>query len=292
MNAREIRDQTDQDLTIERSRLLGRGRLLLGLFLYGQMFLQLILLMQVWPRITDNNWQTRLLWIKAPNLTAETALILAVALIGATGGSVHALGSFGLFVGQRRIVRSWVWWYLLRAPIGLALAVLFYFLIRGGLVVTPTNGPNAQGGTEAAQNGLAGVNIYGVGALAGLAGLCSEIATRKLREVFETLFRPAQELGDKAAGPSGPTLVSADPGSLASGTLDATIILRGTSFRATDEVLLNDTPLVEGVTWLDAERIRIVLTSDRTAAPGDLKFVVRREDTPGLASSELVVKVT
>ena len=92
------------------------------------------------------------------------------------------------FVGNRRFVGSWTWWYLLRPFIGVALALLIYFAVRGGLI--------------AASTGAGGLSPYGVAAIAGMAGLFSKQATDKLREVFETLFKTDHppERDDQLAG--------------------------------------------------------------------------------------------
>ena len=112
----------------------------------------------------------------------ETALLLLVVTSSALGSYIHAATSFATYVGNQRFTMSWTWWYLLRVFIGAALAVLFYFVVRGGLL-------SAQ-----AESGA--VNPYGVAGLAGLVGLFSKQATDKLREVFESLFRTAEGQGD------------------------------------------------------------------------------------------------
>jgi MYXO-CTERM domain-containing protein len=92
------------------------------------------------------------------------------------------------YVGNRKFVKSWTWWYLLRPFIGVALALLVYFAIRGGLISGST--------------GADSLSPYGIAALAGLAGLFSRQATDKLREVFETMFKadhPPQR-SDKLTG--------------------------------------------------------------------------------------------
>jgi hypothetical protein len=116
------------------------------------------------------------------NLDPETALLVLVVAASALGSYVHAATSFATYVGNQRFAMSWTWWYLLRVFIGVALAVLFYFAVRGGVL-------SAQ-----AQSGA--LNPYGVAALAALVGLFSKQATDKLREVFETLFKTGEGYGD------------------------------------------------------------------------------------------------
>ena len=124
--------------------------------------------------------------------TLETRLILLVLLAGAIGSYVHAASSLVDYLGNRTLVNSWVWWYLLRPFIGMMLALIFYFGFRGGFI---TGGVNT--GSEGAANFI---NPFGIAAMAGLVGMFSKVATDKLSEVFLTLFRPATGQGDAKRG--------------------------------------------------------------------------------------------
>lgn len=109
------------------------------------------------------------------SLSLEVRFLLITILAGALGSYIHAATSFVDFVGNRKFVKSWTWWYLLRPFIGVALALLMYFATRGGLI--------------SASTGADALSPFGVAAIGGLAGLFSKQATDKLREVFETLFK-------------------------------------------------------------------------------------------------------
>lgn len=122
----------------------------------------------------------------------ETRLILLVLLVGAIGSYVHAASSFVDYLGNRTMVSSWVWWYLLRPFIGMMLALVFYFVFRGGFI---TAGVNTAG--ESAVNFI---NPFGIAAMAALVGMFSKVAADKLNEVFVTLFRPASGQGDAKRG--------------------------------------------------------------------------------------------
>jgi hypothetical protein len=111
-------------------------------------------------------------------LSMERRFLLIAVLAGALGSYIHAATSFADFLGNRKFVKSWTWWYLLRPFIGVALALLVYFASRGGLISATT--------------GAGDLSPYGVAALTGLAGLFSKQATDKLREVFETLFKAGE----------------------------------------------------------------------------------------------------
>ncbi|GAA5034302.1 hypothetical protein [Streptomyces siamensis] len=116
------------------------------------------------------------------SLTPDTAMLVAVILCSALGSFVHAATSFATYVGNRRLYASWLWWYLLRAGIGVALALLVYFLLRGGLF--------------AGSSGAGATNPYGFSGIAGLCGLFSKQATDKLREICDTVLSTTSD-GDR-----------------------------------------------------------------------------------------------
>lgn len=91
--------------------------------------------------------------------------------------------SFATYVGNKSLVDSWYWWYVLRPFIGMALALVFYFAIRGGLLLV------------AGVADTKSLNPYGIAAISGLVGMFSKQATDKLSDVFTTLFKTDQ--GDK-----------------------------------------------------------------------------------------------
>ena len=105
----------------------------------------------------------------------EVGLILIAALCGALGSLVHAMTSFTSYVGNRRFVSTWVLWFILRPFIGMPLALIFYFVVRGGFF------------TLAADTNA--VSPFGIAGVAGLVGMFSKQAIDKLRELFEQLFK-------------------------------------------------------------------------------------------------------
>jgi hypothetical protein len=152
-------------------------------------------------------------------LSASTALLMLVVIVGALGSLIHAATSFAEYAGTRRFYSSWIVWYLVRPVVGASLALLLYFAIRGGFF---------SGSSQTSS-----VDPYGMAALAGLAGLFSKQATDKLREVFETLFHVSEKTGDEqretnAAAhegqqtPAGPTPAGTPPaGAAPPGTIPA-----------------------------------------------------------------------
>ncbi|WP_319053278.1 hypothetical protein [Streptomyces europaeiscabiei] len=167
----------------ERRRLSTVSTTLLGLFLLADVVFVCGALMTLWPAVLTTvepgadptataRWSPFGLGDWA--LTADTAMLLAVVVCSALGSFVHAATSFATYVGNRRLYASWLWWYLLRAGIGVALALLVYLLLRGGLF--------------AGSSGAGATNPYGFSGIAGLCGLFSKQATDKLREICDTLL--------------------------------------------------------------------------------------------------------
>ncbi|MBN1612743.1 MAG: hypothetical protein JW940_39335 [Polyangiaceae bacterium] len=165
-------------------------QLLLGIYLTAMGVGLSFFVYVLWPdfvRGEDGNlaWAGSIRVFSTPEgfaLSDEPRLILLVLLTGALGSYVHAATSFVTYVGNRTLRASWTWWYLLRPFIGMVLALIFYFVIRGGLL---------SAGTEAT-----GVSAFGVAAIAGLVGMFSKQATDKLQELFDSLFRTQAGKGD------------------------------------------------------------------------------------------------
>jgi len=72
--------------------------------------------------------------------------------------------------------------------VGSALAVIFYFVLRGALLQAPPD-----------SNAELPINPFGFAAMAGLAGLFSEQAVEKLRQVFATLLASVPTGADHVA---------------------------------------------------------------------------------------------
>jgi len=101
--------------------------------------------------------------------------------MGALGGCLHWISSLVIFVGNRQLQRSWVLYYPLMPVEGAALAIIFYLLLRAGVL-----SPTMQGGSQSV---TAGMNIVAIYAFAGLAGIFSRQALQMLGDVFNTVFK-------------------------------------------------------------------------------------------------------
>ena len=180
---------SDDADVMPKGRVLGFGAYLIVLNLA-----LLYILLKIWPETIpvkpDDENMVALLWggRLAFRLLPEIRYLLIVAVAGALGSYIHLATSFADYVGNRQLFRSWEWWYLLRPFIGMALALVVYFMVRGGLIT--------------GSSGAGNLSPYGIAAIAGLAGMFSKQATDKIKEVFEFLFQVQNppERADKLAG--------------------------------------------------------------------------------------------
>jgi hypothetical protein len=112
-------------------------------------------------------------------------MIFTVMMAGAVGSLTHTLTSFGDYVGNRELSTNWIWFLVLRIPVGITLAILFYFIIRGGLLIPTVQVQQQQSDPHVA---TLQVNPYSIAAFSALAGMFSKQATDKLTAVFDAAF--------------------------------------------------------------------------------------------------------
>jgi hypothetical protein len=197
----------------------------------------------------------------------DLRMFLTVIMAGAIGSLIHTLTSFGDYVGNGRLSTSWIWWFVLRTPIGIALALVSYLILRGGLIVptlpTPKDG-DLQGATVQ-------LNPYGIAAFAALAGMFSRQATDKLREVFETLFT-ARKPVPRSEPLRGKPALGIDPAKL---TKDEPEILTvtGAGFHEDAKATLNGKP--REVKWISNTQLKITTVAEDVANVGKLDLVIR-----------------
>jgi hypothetical protein len=275
----------------------------LGLFLALSGVLLVALLISVWPAVEDatgaggaqqdgqaqagaasTDVSMSFFGLVHMDVTSGTALLILVAVVGALGSFIHASTSFVEYVGNRRLERSWAWWYLLRLPIGASLALVLYVAFRGGLFATSAT--------------TGDVNIYGVAAIAAVTGLFSKQATSKLEELFTTLFRVAEGKGDERLEDSlaheQPTVTGTEPPRLTA-QLETTLIVRGTGFDETSQVRLTRLATAEVLeaqtTFIDPTRLSVLLTVEDVADAGRLELVVVNPPPGGGTSPPVLVDI-
>lgn len=220
-------------------------------------------------------------------LYREHVLFIIVLLAGALGALVHAATSFADYVGNRALSRDWLWWLALRLPIGMTLALVFYMLLRGGLM--GSGAPEISNGDNGGPQVVAAdfINPFAVAALAALAGMFSKQATDKLREIFDSLFRTA------APTPRGDglkiQLTSVSPQRVTAGSPSATLTITGSGFREGQQVLVNGNP--RAPTSIGQASIMADLTADEVATAGVLQITVADPSQPLSVSNVLTVTV-
>lgn len=112
--------------------------------------------------------------MKKPRIGSDEKFFLIAIFGGMLGGAAHGLSSLMNFRGNRRLFRSWSLWYFGLPILGGMMSIIFFMVLQAGLIAN-----SALSQT---------VNPYGVAALSALVGLFTDEATRKLAEVFKTLF--------------------------------------------------------------------------------------------------------
>jgi len=150
----------------------------------------------------------------------ETRLLLLVMLAGALGSLMHALRSLYWYTGNRKMIWSWVAFYILLPVTGGILATIFYFVVRGGFFSSTAK--------------FETTSPFGFVALSALVGLFSPQATLKLKDIAETIFsKPAAGADNKPQGSTSqtpkpaPTITSVTPNT---GPANASVVIAGTNF--------------------------------------------------------------
>lgn len=221
-----------------------------------------------------------ILWLGHVWLSPGTVLLIMVVAVAALGSFIHAATSFGDFVGNRRFVTSWTWWYLLRPLIGVALAVLLYLALRGGLF---TNSSSSQ------------VNPYGLAAIAGLTGLFHKQAVDKLREVFTTLFgsKGDEARADNLDNPL-PEIEGTRPPLRVGGHV--TLFIDGRNFTRHSQLRVSRTgsrrTLRRTVEFVNATSLKATLEPEDVAEATALTLVVTNPSPGGGHSKPFVVDVS
>jgi predicted amino acid-binding ACT domain protein len=145
----------------------------------------LYVLAGIWPAAAANasgnqtltQWpmnETVSVFMRSYTLSGEVTVLLIVMLMGALGSLVYSTHTLVTKVANKKFESQWTLWYLGHPLLGSSLAVIFYVLVRGGLVNLSVS--------------TGGLNLYGVATVAGIVGFCSLEGTKKLKDMFDTLF--------------------------------------------------------------------------------------------------------
>jgi len=243
------------------------GRTVLGLYLVALPIVLCALAVFLWPYTHSDPTSSNPNAVSMSSLASdrigvqfsmELSLILLVIVTGALGSYVHSAVSFADYVGNRRLASSWTWWYVLRTFIGVSLAVIFYFVVRGGLL---------SGGAPASD-----INPFGVAAVSGLVGMFSKQATDKLREVFDTLFRTDRPVAraDKLGNPV-PHIQNIEP---TSATAGGEVVLDITGDHFVPQSIVSFKGVDLPTTFITPTQLRVRLPASMLSEPGVCEVTV------------------
>ena len=200
-------------------RYLGAlGITVVAVIVLTAMTLAIYVLVAVWPTSSATGATPSSVAGVRLMLDQEQRLFVIVAIAGALGGLIHSSRSLYEYAGNRLLRRSWLLMYLSLPFIGAALAVVFYVILRGGLIT----GTAAQ------------INFFGFAAISALVGLFSPEAAEKLKQIFSTLLAPDPPGKDRLT--LSPTVIveSIEP---ESGTVGTLVTIRGRNLSGTTAVI-------------------------------------------------------
>jgi len=186
----------------------------------------------------------------------EDRLFLIVLFAGALGGLVYALRSVTWYIGNRRLKQSWTPLYFLTPFSSAAIALVFYFVIRGGFF-SPTSS-------------VSDTSPFGFAALAALIGMFTEQAANKLRDVAATVLTPKEQGKDHAGAAPVITTLTPAVGPTAGGT---SVVIAGDHFRPGASVTFGG--VAATVESVDEKLIQV---STPPHAPGKVDVVVTNTD--------------
>jgi hypothetical protein len=262
---------------IRPQALSPRGKFLLGFYLALLMAGLSYFIAKLWP-VAEAPRPVQLFGVlPAFFINGETRLILLSLSLGALGGCVHGATSFVGYAGNNKLYVSWVWYYLMRAPISATLALITYFVVRAGFFTASTS--------------TSQISDFGIAAVSGLVGMFSKQATAKLDELFSSLFRTAkpEDLGDKLANRV-PTLTSVIPGTIPAGCGDTEIEVLGDGYVDKSEVHWAGSRLE--TTFESAVKLTAIVPAEKLKTPGVIAVTVYSPAPGGGSSAPLKIVVT
>lgn len=211
------------------------------------------------------------IWNITDNFGIEARLLTIVLISGALGSAIFSARAFATFHGLKRYDPDWNWWYVMRLPIGMGLALFLYLVIRGGLFTASVGNSDQV---------LQTANPFGFAALAALAGMFAKEASDKLEEVFQSVFSTSDK-PQPAAKP--PVIDKLEPGKKAVKDADLALVVIGKNFDSKARVTVGAEERASA--YKGPGRIEVTLTADDVAAKAKLPVVVVNPEGKGGASS-------
>ena len=275
-------------LNTTSARVSSAERNRLGIYFVCLAVVTFYVLIATWPVVDNdlNNFADARVFGFNLRASPDARLFITVVAAGAIGSLVHCLTSFADYVGNRTLRRSWLWYLVLRTPIGIALALLFYVVLRGGLIA-PTLSSAAPNG-DSKSHAWTLLNPYGLAAIAAMAGMFSKQATDKLSEVFDTLFKTDSPVDRRDPLNQPPMISGTDPAVL---TVDGAteLAVNGQNFSKDCAALVNGE--TRDVKWQSDTRLTVTLLPKDVSAAGDLVVIVSNSAAAGGDFKEFKITV-
>lgn len=258
--------KTDDPKKAQETRVLapteGGKRLELGLGVYLLILPLLLtcLLVAIWPSPYTPQGRT-VAELRSPwNFTdqVEVRLLAIVLVSGALGSAISTARSYANFHGLGRYEPNWTWWYLMKVPIGMGLALFLYMVVRGGLFSASLSDSGAVMDTA---------NPFGFAALGALAGMFAKEASDKLEEIFKAVFRTAEK-----PPVARPKIERLEPAAKKLHDADLTLKVEGSGFDANSTVKVGDKK--RDSVFKNAGLLVVTLSSEDLAKAGKLPIVV------------------
>lgn len=223
-------------------------------------------IIELWPTVDDatagaaKNEETAALFLGLKDVVVDkaTGLVVLVLFMGALGGFVHAATSFVTYLGNRELRMSWMWWYWLRIPLGAALALGFYFVLRAGLIGVQENAED--------------LNSAGAAAFAFIAGLFSKQSIDKLRELFDTLLGVQGDDGRKDKLDQRTPMISKLEPSRVEVRNPTRLVIRGKHFRRGARLRLDNR--IDHPDFRSEQELRCELTTHDVDEVGSVRIAV------------------
>lgn len=140
-----------------------------------------IFLLSLWAMLGTSMmiWLVWQLWPGERENVPMLQMLPLITVLGALGGYINCLQSFGRYVGNRQLLRSWTVYYLVFPLKGSGLALLVFLFLKMGIVTVQLGKASAQG-----------FGTIGYCLVAGMSGLFANHAVEMLGSLLAIIFKP------------------------------------------------------------------------------------------------------
>lgn len=211
-----------------------------------------------------------------PSKDRILALIQLILIFGAGGALVHAVRSLYSFVGNKQFEPNWAPFYFARPFEGAVLALLTIFMFEDSLI-------------EALPGTITLKNVWTVCGVAGLVGLFTDKALRKLEQIFDAVLTPPTDTrGGKltASAALAPVLAALTPEKATAGSDAIEVQIAGDRFDNSASAMVNGA--ARATVFQSAKSLSFTLTKADLSQAATLKITVKGKSA---TSNELDFKV-